>query len=87
LFVLAAVVVLSVAEVTSERFDEFTRDHALLSTCRRSWTRLEPRPTRSPRPPIGSTPAGPLSLSGKRSARSWITPTSFGDGRPLERHR
>ena len=32
LFVLGAVVVLSVAEVTSDRFNEFTRDHSLLST-------------------------------------------------------
>ena len=31
-FVLGVVVVLSVAELTSERFNAFTRDHALLST-------------------------------------------------------
>ena len=32
LFVLAVVVVLSVAELTSERFNEFIRDHSLIST-------------------------------------------------------
>jgi hypothetical protein len=31
-FVLGVVVVLSVAEPTSDRFNKFTRDHALLST-------------------------------------------------------